>query len=144
MYEDDDSQGTQGKASSEKNEALLQEIRDDYRYFSTYWEETRKERRIDLRYICGDPWDEKDRKAREAAGRPCINHDELGQYVNQFVSNLRSNKRGIKIEPAGNGANDQTARLRQDKARTIEYRSKAQDVYLRAARDMAEGSYGFF
>jgi hypothetical protein len=126
------------------DESLLQEIRDRYRYASDAWREAREERKIDMRYLCGDPWDEEDRKARKDAGRPCINHDELNQYINQGVNNLRQNKRGIKIEPYGNGANDKTAELRQDLVRTIEYRSKAQSAYLRAGQDLFEGSYGFF
>ena len=124
------------------DEALLQEIRDRYRYAVEAWEEVRKERQVDLRYICGDPWEPKEREARK--GRPTISHDEINQYVNQGVNNLRQNKRGIKVEPRGEGSSDKTAELRQDKIRTIEYRSKAQDVYRRAGQDMFEGSYGFF
>jgi hypothetical protein len=30
------------------------------------------------------------------AGRPVLNHDELNQYINQQVNDLRMNKRGIK------------------------------------------------
>lgn len=132
------------KTSTSAGETLLQEIRDRYRYAVDSWEEVRKERQIDMRFICGDPWEPEERKARKDAGRPCISHDELNQYVNQGINNLRENKRGIKVEPRGNGASDQTAELRQDKIRTIEYRSKAQDVYLKAGQDMYEGSYGFF
>jgi hypothetical protein len=126
------------------DEALLQEIREYYRYFSDAWEDVRKERQIDMRYICGDPWEPADKKARADAGRPAINHDELNSFVNVAVNQLRQNKRGIKIEPRGNGANDKTAELRQDLARTIEYRSKAPDIYSKAGQDMLEGSYGFF
>jgi hypothetical protein len=95
-----------------------------------------------MRYICGNPWEDNDRKAREAVGRPVVNHDELNQYVNQAVSNLRQNKRGIKVEPGGNGAVGKTAGVRQDVIRTIEYRDKAQDAYLRAGQDMLEGPTG--
>jgi hypothetical protein len=126
------------------DEKLLLEIRENYRYGSDYWADARKERQKDMRYLCGDPWEPDERKAREDAGRPCVNHDELNQYVNQGVNNLRQNKRGIKIEPRGNGASDKTAELRQDLVRTIEYDSKAQSAYLRAGQDMFEGSYGFF
>lgn len=127
-----------------KDEALLQEIRERYRYASDAWRKIREERQIDLRYLSGDPWDPKDKKARADFGRPAINHDQLNQWVFQGVNNLRQNKRGIKVEPRGNGADDRTATLRQDQIRTIEYRSKAQMAYLRAAQDMYEGSYGFF
>jgi hypothetical protein len=126
------------------DEALLQKIRERYRYASEAWEEVRKERQIDMRYICGDPWTPEDRKARVDTGRPCINHDELNSFVNVAVNQLRQNKRGIKIEPRGNGASDKTAEFRQDLARTIEYRSKAQDIYSKSGQDMLEGSYGFF
>src|SRR6516225_3680106 len=126
------------KPTESGDEALLREIRDRYKYASDAWEEIRKERQTDMRYICGDPWDANDRKARADAGRPCVNHDELNQYVNQAVNNLRQNKRGIKVEPSGNGADGNSAELRQDLIRTIEYRNKAQGAYLRAAQDMRE------
>lgn len=132
------------KQSQSADEELLQEIRDRFKYAMDAWREIRAERQKDMRYICGDPWEPEDRKEREDNGRPCISHDELGQYVNQGVNNLRQNKRGIKVEPRSSEADEQTAELRQDKIRTIENRSKAQDVYLRAGQDMFEGSYGFF
>lgn len=126
------------------DEALLQEIRDRFRYACDAWREIRDERRIDMRYIAGDPWDEADRKARADAGRPCINHDELNQFVNQAINGLRQNKRGIKVSPAGNGASEKTAELHQDLIRTIEYRSQAQSAYVTAFQAALEGSYGFF
>lgn len=126
-----------------RDESLLTEIREKYKYYSERWRESRDERKTDVRYLCGDPWDPADRKARADAGRPCISHDELNQYVNEVVNAARQSKRGIKIEPAGNGATDKTAELRQDIARTIEYRSRAQSIYLKAYQDEVEGGYGF-
>lgn len=126
------------------DEELLREIRDRYRAYDSEWAQIRKERDTDLRYICGDPWDPKDRKAREDADRPCINHDELGQYVNQCVNNVRQNKRGIKVDPRGDESNDKTAALGQDLIRTIEYDSNAASIYAAAYQDMVEGSYAFF
>lgn len=126
------------------DEALLKEIRENYSYATAAWREIREESMIDRRYIAGDPWDPADRKAREESGRPCINHDELGQYVNQAVNNLRQNKRGIKVAPIGGGANEKTAELRQDIIRTIEYRSNAQFAYVTAFQAALEGGYGFF
>lgn len=130
------------KATSDED--LLQEIRQRYKDWDTEWQPIRKERNTDLKFISGDPWEERDRRAREKAGRPCINHDELGQYVNQLVNGVRQSKRGIKVDPQGEGSNDQTARLRQDLIRTIEYGSNAGSVYAQAFQDMVEGSYAFF
>jgi len=130
-------------AQQSADEKLLQEIRDRYEYFSEKWRPIREERRIDLRYICGQPWSDEDLKARKDAGRPAINHDELNQYVNQGINNVRSNPRGIKVEPGGNGSSDKTAEFRQNLIRGIEYKSQAQGAYTNAFQAELEGSYGF-
>jgi hypothetical protein len=125
-------------------EKLLKKIRANYRSAKEYWRETREERATDMRYACGDPWTHKDRTDREAAGRPVLNHDELNQYINQQVNDLRMNKRGIKVEPSDETTDEKTAELRQGLIRAIEYGSNAQAAYLGAAQAMYEGSYGFF
>lgn len=130
-------------ANTGKDEALLKEIRDRYTALTDLWRDLREERQKDIRYLCGDVWSDEDKNARKEAGRPCINHDQLNQYVNQAVNSARQNRRGIKVEPRGNGANDKTAEFRQQLIRGIEYESKAQSIYLRAYQDMVEGSYGF-
>ena len=133
-----------GGGSTSKDDDLLIEIRDRYKAYDAAWADTRKERNTDVKYISGDPWDPKDRKAREDAGRPCINHDECFQFVSQLVNTMRQNKRGIKVDPRGEGSSDETAALRQDLIRTIEYDSDAPSIYAKAYQDMVEGSYSFF
>ena len=115
------------------DEELLREIRTNYRLALDFWREPREERAIDMRYMAGDPWDPKDKKARSDAGRPAISHDELNQYVNAQVNGLRLNKRGIKVEPSDETTNEKTAELRQGLIRAIEYGSSAQAAYLNAA-----------
>ncbi|MES2136120.1 MAG: hypothetical protein V4502_03545 [Pseudomonadota bacterium] len=132
-----------GVDNSADDEALLKEIRDRYDYAYEKWRKIRDERQIDLRYVCGDPWDATDRKARKDAGRPCVSQDELSQYVNHAVNNARQSKRGIKVDPLTN-ATEKDSELRQDIIRTAEYRSRAQACYLTAYQSMLEGSYGFF
>ncbi len=133
----------QDEAVGTKDEVLLREIRDKYKRFNAYWKEAREHRAKVMRYLAGNPWKDDDRLAREIVGRPCISHDELNQYVFQCVNQARQNKRGIKIEPKGNGANDKTAELRQDLARTIEYDCQAPAAYIAAFQDEVEGSYGY-
>ena len=130
--------------NSEADEKLLAEIRMRYKYALEYWSDVRTERTTDLRYICGDPWPAKDRTARTDADRPVLNHDELGQYIAQALNSMRQDKRGIKVEPAGEGTDEKSAEYRQSRIRAIEYRSKAQAAYETAFQQMLEGSYGFF
>ena len=130
--------------NSEADEELLREIRENYKYAIDYWSEIREERQKDMRYICGDPWPPKDRKAREDADRPVLNHDELTQYINQSLNNVRQNKRAVKVEPAGGNSNDASAEYRQNRIRAIEYKCKADSIYETAFQQMLEGSYGFW
>lgn len=125
------------------DEKLLKEIRDRYTAWVDKWRDAREERKTDMRYILGDPWTDQDRQARKDDGRPCINHDELGQYINAAIGNMRAAKRGIQCAPAGEGSDDKTAELAQNLIRSIEYKSQAQGAYLTAYQAMLEGSYGF-
>lgn len=137
--QDPEFSGTSDKSAGD--EALLKEIRDNYRRYLEAWKPQHEHREKLMRYLCGDPWSEKDRTAR--ANRPCISHDELNQYVFQCVNAARANKRGVKIEPAGSGATDKTAELHEDIVRTVEYKSDAPAIYLQAYQDEVEGGYGF-
>lgn len=131
-------------AGNTPEEQLCARIRERYDYYLQSWREIREERTTDMRYVLGDPWDAADKKARADAGRPCISHDELNQYINQAVNGIRQNPRGVKVEPAGEGATDKTAQFDQDLVRAIEYRSQGIDAYLTAYQGAVEGSYGFF
>lgn len=121
----------------------LKELHEAFDYATDAWRDIRDEAQIDMRYISGDPWHPDDRTARENAGRPVISMDELGQYVNQIVNDVRQNKRAIKVTPLGNGANDQTAALRADLFRQIEYRSNAQQAYTTMFENAVQRSYGY-
>ncbi len=127
--------------NSAEDEALLREIRSKYRYYKEAWREAQEHREKLMRYLSGHPWTEEEERARK--DRPCISHDELNQYIFQCVNSARQNKRGIKIEPEGNGANDKTATLRENLTRTIEYRSQAPSIYMQTYQDCVEGGYGY-
>jgi hypothetical protein len=131
------------KPTDRADDEILEEIRTRYTYATEAWADIRKEAQTDMRYVAGDPWADKDRKAREAAGRPCLSLDELGQFVNQIINDVRQNKRGIKVAPEGEGANDQTAELRQNLIRQIEYRSNAQQAYTTMFENAVQRSYGY-
>lgn len=123
---------------------LLKDIREKFAYDTGEWKDIRDEGATDMRYIAGDTWEKKERDAREAAGRPVINMDELSQHVNQLINDVRQNKRAIKVSQAGDGATDQTAEFRANKIREIEYRSHAQEAYTTAFENAVQRGYGYF
>jgi hypothetical protein len=89
-------------------------------YAAREWDEVYREGDTDMLYVYGDPWDPRERQARREVGRQCLCFDELGQYINQRINDIRQNKRAIRIDPQGEGANDRFAALRADIIRTIE------------------------
>jgi hypothetical protein len=126
------------------DDPVLQEMHDRWTYATNEWKDIRDEAKTDMRYVAGDPWNAADRAARKAAGRVCLSLDELGQYVNQLINEVRQHKRAIQVTPLGNGANDTTANFRANLIRQIEYRSNAQQAYTTAFENTVQRSYGFF
>ena len=133
--------------ADQSDEELLKEIRDQYEYFNSCWAPIRELGRQDITCLIEGPWSEEDRAARNPQGgpkRPCLNLDELSQYLNQAEGNIRQNKRAITVEPDGAGANDKTAELHQGLIRQIEYQCNAAEVYVGAYVEILRRSYGAF
>ncbi len=129
---------------SSAHESLLKEIRDNYGAFELEWRSIREEGDKDMLAVGGDPWEAKEREFRDKYDRPVMTWDELSPYVNQLVNDPRQNKRAIKINPRGSGANSVTAQLREDKIREIQYNSRAQSAFTTAFQCAAERSFGWF
>lgn len=135
---------TEKPVAESKNDTLIREIREDYTYFRDYWRENHEEAKIDLRYVAGDPWDPEERRTREDNHRPVLCPDELDQYLNATINNLRQNPRGIKVDPKGDGATDANAEQRQAIIRNIEHDSIAQAAYTNAFSCAINCGMGFF
>jgi hypothetical protein len=128
------------------NTPLLEEIRERRTYAQTGWTELQDEARKDRLCVAGRPWDALDpngKKQRKEANRPFLALDELGQYINQTVNDVRANPRGIKFAPTGNGANDEGAEFYQNHTREIEYRSHARVAYSTAFESAVSSGYGW-
>jgi len=131
------------KRTRSQDEALLKEIRENHTYYTEEWRDIREDAREDMRVLYEGPWDPKEKKARKDANRPCLSLDEIQQYLNQLVNGVRQKKRAVKVIPTGSGANDETAELRQNRIRQIEYQSHAQSAYSTAFENAAQRSYGW-
>lgn len=127
-----------------KDSELLREIREDFSYFRDFWADNHKEWKTDLKFVSGDPWDVESRNEREDNNRPVLSPDELGQYLNATINNLRQNKRAIKVNPKGAGATDKDAERRSAIIKGIEYNSNAQSAYTNAFENAINCGMGFF
>lgn len=126
------------------NDVLLREIREDFSYYRDFWADNHDEWKTDLKFVAGDPWDVDARNEREDNNRPVLSPDELGQYLNATINNLRQNKRAIKVVPKGSGANDKDAEMRSAIIKGIEYKSNAQSAYTNAFECAINCGMGFF
>lgn len=97
----------------------------------------------DMAFVDGDTCPPAEREIRNKGNRVWIDLDEINQYENQVINDIRANKRAIKFSPTGYGANDDTARFYQDKTREIEYRSKAQIAYTTALQNAVWRGFGY-
>jgi hypothetical protein len=120
------------------------EIREAYADYRSEWQDIREQGRLDMQSISIEgPWTAEDRAQRKDAGRPCVHLDQINQFLNQTIGNVRKSKRSVKAMPKGDGANDKDAKNRSNLIMGIEERSQAQPVYLNAFESMIERSYGF-
>lgn len=122
----------------------VKDIREAFREYRNAWQQTRDDAMADMRAISVEgPWTDEDRDFRRQAGRPCIHLDQINQYLNQTIGNVRKSKRSVKLTPLGEGANDKDAKRRSNLIMSIEDRSQAQSIYLYAFECMIQRSYGY-
>jgi hypothetical protein len=95
-----------------------------------------------MRYVSGHPFTQAEKDERKDLGAPVVEPDEITQYLNQAINNLRQNKRAIKVNPAGQKATDKNAEHRAAIIRGIEYESNAQAAYITGFEAMINGGFG--
>jgi Phage P22-like portal protein len=131
-------------AIAEKDREFLKEARDRFRYVLERWQDTRDEHDTDIRFLAGDQWDEKEKQNRTDKHRPMVVLDELTQYINQLINDVRQNKREAKVNPEGYGADEKGAEILENWVRSIQYKSNAQSAYITGFEGAAGASYGFW
>jgi Phage P22-like portal protein len=131
-----------GAINSDADEKLLKQIREDFRFCLDYWKDNREESALDMQFVSGNFWTRKEKEER--AGRPCLDPDEISQYLKQANNNFRQAKRSIKVLPKGDGATDADALRREAIIRGIQYQSNAQAAYTTAYEQATSGGFGFF
>lgn len=131
---------TDSNAKTDKVREYLSEFQDD-------WEadEVNRDRaRDDLSFTAGEQWDEADKAAREADGRPCLTINRLPQFIRQVVGDLRNVKPSISVRPNGNGADEDVAEVINGILRNIEDRSKDEQPYTLAVESAVRCGIGHF
>ena len=92
----------------------------------------------------GHQWNDKDRRAREEEGRPCLTVNRLPTFIRRVVNDARQNKPGISVHPVDGGADYDTAQVIGGLIRSIERGSNAALAYDTAIDNAASCGFGFF
>ncbi len=127
------------------DEDLLEEVRENYETAIESFRPSMDEGDRDIDFILNDGWPEAEKALRRKSGseRPMISCDQLNQYTNLVINEVRQHPRQIKLSPAGYGATAQLAELRENRIRSIQYRSDAQAAYLTAMENACQRSYAY-
>lgn len=131
--------------NSNEDDDLLEEIRENYELAHESFQPTMVEGDKDIQFILNDGWPEAEKALRRKSGseRPMISCDQLNQYTNLVINEVRQHPRQIKISPAGYGATAKLAEIRENRMRSIQYRCDAQAAYLAAMENACQRSYGY-
>jgi rubrerythrin len=99
----------------------------------------------DIRFVWveGWQWDDKSRRIRQAAGRPCYEYNKLKPTIKQVINDQRQNRPQIKLRATEEG-DKSTADVLQGLIRNIEATSNADLAYDEAFKCAVTCGYGVF
>lgn len=100
----------------------------------------------DLHFLSDQPgaqWDEQDYAWRIRRRKPCLEIDQLKQFVNQVANDSRMNTPAITVIPHAGGADVDTAEIIEGIIKDIEYYSTADSAYDLAVTNAIKCSLGF-
>lgn len=122
----------------EARERFARIIRDD--------EENRENARDDFKFVYspGEQWTEGVRQRRKNWDEPCLEFNQLKQFVNQVVGDERQNKPAILVHPANGEASKEVAEIEQGIIRAIEYQSNAEAAYDNGFQGAVVGGRGYW
>lgn len=129
-----------------KHDDLLEEARKRYEYGLSTDDQNRKNAIEALRFCWqkGAQWPEDIRRKREQEDAPCLEINQLPQFVRQIVNDIRQNRPAVRVHPAGQKASQKVAKIISGLVRAIQYESKAPQVYDAAVENAVVAGRGYW
>lgn len=132
-----------GTYKEQSNDELLQLALEQFRVCAEAESDRRSEMLEDQNFRCGIQWDKVIQTQREAQDRPCLTINRIDGFLAHVVNNMRQSRPGIKVEPNGDGIDEEIAEVRQGIIRHIETNSRADTPYDTAFENMATMGLGW-
>jgi hypothetical protein len=130
--------------ASQTDEDILADARKYLELCTAADGENHKEGMIDLQFVAGIHWPEKQKQQRALDGRPALVVNKLPTFLNNVTNAQRQNRGAIKVSPVGSGADIDVAEVIQGMTRHIEYESNADVATDTAVNSSAAIGYGYF
>lgn len=108
-----------------------------------YEEPNRTKSLQDIKFYDGEQWNPDDVTKRTNDGRPILTFNVCGTFVRQVMANIRINKPRMKVVPIGGPASRNVAMVYDGIIRSIESKSKADQIYDEVSKQMVTGGFGF-
>lgn len=132
------------KKSGRKIDSDVEDIKEIFSQCEDAWSEHHNRYQAEYRFNrLNDQWDEDAKKARGKT-RPMLTINKVNPVIKQIVNDCRQNKPSIKVRPADDFADPDTAEIYSGIIRNIEQISNADAAYDTAVDCAASGGFGFF
>jgi len=109
-------------------------------------QQNRENARSDFKFVYspGEQWTEGVRQRRKNWDEPCLEFNQMQQFVNQVVGDERQNKPAILVHPASGEASKEVAEIQQGIIRSIEYECNAEAAYDNGFQGAVVGGRGWW
>ena len=128
-------------ATSEQD--IILECQERYKLATDSESANRQEAISDISFANGEQWPVDIKRDRDTDARPCLTINITDAMVRRVTNALRENRPRIKFHAVGNGADVQTAKVRNGLMRHIESSSNADYAYDCATESAVRGGWGY-
>lgn len=140
-----DSEPKEASVSKKDWKAIHKEALEDFKLCQDRERHNREEALEDLKFArLSKQWPEEVIRKRELEGRPCMTFNRLPTFIRSVVNDARINKPAIKVHPADDQADVQTAEIINGIIRNIENASDAPVAYDTGIDFSASCGFGYW
>lgn len=130
--------------AAQTDDEIIGDAKKYLEFVNTAMGDNDKQAVVDLQFLGGDHWPDKQKRQREIDGRPCITVNKLPTFINQVTNDQRQNRGAIKVSPVGSKADIDTSEVINGMIKHIEYISNADVATDTAVASAAAIGRGYF
>lgn len=124
-------------------EEVLRECKERFALAAENESANRQQALTDLEFANGQQWPVDISRSRQSDGRPCLTINLTDAVIRRVTNAIRENRPRIKFHPVGDGADVETAKVRNGIMRHIESASGADYAYDCASESAVRGGWGY-